>query len=285
MNIRLAISTCPNDTFAFYALVYGKIPTRGYTFELVLGDIQELNDWAEQGKAEVVKVSSNAIGILHPEYYLLNSGSALGHGCGPLWICRKGEAKQAESAGRVGIPGKMTTANLLLHFRAPHLQNREQKLFSEILESVESGELTSGLLIHEQRFTYQTHAVELIEDLGEYWERMTHQPIPLGSIVASRKLPREVVQDMEEMIRESIQWAFDHPEGTQEFVCKYAAELEESVMQAHINLYVNQYSLNFGAAGVAALNELFRTGTQAGLYLPVPPVEQLMISSSFSLTT
>lgn len=282
MKLRLAFSTCPNDTFAFYALIHGKIPTGAYTFDLRLGDIQELNQWAARGEADLIKISSNAMGVLHPDYYLLNSGSALGRGCGPLWICRRGEKEQAARSGKVAIPGEMTTANLLLHFRAPHLTERVPILFSDILEAVLSGQADSGLLIHEQRFTYQTYPVDLIEDLGEYWEKQTGLPIPLGSIAASRALPAEVVRDLEEMIRQSIQWAFEHPEETMPFVREHAAELEESVMRAHINLYVNEYSLQSGKSGAEALTRLFRTGESAGLYPPVPNAEKLMITPPFS---
>lgn len=283
MKIRIAFSTCPNDTFAFYALVHHKIPTRDFTFDLRMGDIQDLNVWAQNQEADVIKVSSNALGLLHPNYYLLHSGAALGRGCGPLWICRPGESGAAQNGGLVAIPGEMTTANLLLHFRAPALSSRKQMLFSSILEAVEQGEVASGLLIHEQRFTYQSRKVELIEDLGDYWERKTGLPIPLGSIVASRQLELLKVREIESLITQSIQWAFDHPEETMPFVRAHAAELDESVMRAHIDLYVNHYSLNFGEAGAAALDALFPTGAAAGLYPPVPSVENIMASSPYSL--
>lgn len=283
MKIRLAFSTCPNDTFAFYALVHHKIPTGDFSFELSLGDIQELNAWAQNQKADVIKVSSNAVGLLHNKYYLLHSGAAMGRGCGPLWICRPGESVEAQKAGIVAIPGEMTTANLLLHFRAPELVSRKQMLFSDILDAVEQGEVNSGLLIHEQRFTYLSRKVELIEDLGAYWEQKTGQPIPLGSIVASKHLDIGVVREIEDLITQSIQWAFNHPEETMPFVREHAAELEEEVMKAHIKLYVNNFSLNFGVAGAAALTELFRTGVAAGLYPPVPSLENIMASPFYTL--
>lgn len=276
MNIRLAFSTCPNDTFAFYAMVFGKIDTRGFSFDLKLGDIQELNQWALEEEVDMIKVSSNAIGLLHPNYYLLASGGALGRGCGPLWVCKKGNQALASQEGTVAIPGAFTTANLLLTFHAPHLQTKQAQLFSDILDSVEQGKVASGLLIHEQRFTYATHEVECIQDLGAYWEAQTGLPIPLGSILVHKKMTLRQVRDLEAVLKESIQWAFDHPEETMPFVRHYAQEMEDEVMRAHINLYVNAYSLDMGEEGQRALEKLLSTGVQAGLYPQPPTVSTIM---------
>lgn len=276
MNIRLAFSTCPNDTFMFYALVFQKIKTPGFTFEVQLADIHELNQLAVAGEADMIKVSSNALGLLHPDYFLLSSGSAMGRGCGPLLIRPKDAESQAWQNGTVAIPGRMTTANLLLSFLAPEQTKRKEMLFSEILDEVSTRHVDGGLLIHEQRFTYQNAEVDLVQDLGEYWEQKTGLPIPLGAIVVSRKLGAEKAFALQELLKQSIQWAFDHPEETMPYVREHAKEMEDGVMRAHIDLYVNDFSLDFGSEGEKALNVLLDTGVNAGLYPVVPAVSAIM---------
>lgn len=259
----------------FYALVHHKIDTRGFTFEVQLADISELNTTALQIGADMIKVSSYALGMLYKDYFLMNSGSAMGHGCGPLLITAKGgEADWA--SGRVGVPGMQTTAQALLSMYRPDLQDKAAYLFSDMLDLVENGSLSAGLLIHEQRFTWQNREVSCVLDLGQWWETQTGLPIPLGSILVNRKVGKEVAMQLQELMRESVQWAFDHPEETIPYMCQHAQEMEASVMMAHVNLYVNAYSLNFGEKGLAALDRLMLSGVQQGGFSQVPPVHTLL---------
>jgi 1,4-dihydroxy-6-naphthoate synthase len=259
----------------FYAMVHHKIDTFGHTFSVHTGDISELNTTALSGSADMIKVSSHALGLLHNGYYLINSGSAMGHGCGPLLIAGKGK-ELAWSSGRVGVPGMHTTAHALLSMYHTAPLNKEAHLFSDMLDQVESGALTGGLLIHEQRFTWQSRNVSCIVDLGLWWEEQTGLPIPLGSILVSKKLGSAVAEQLQEVMRASVQWAFDHPEETLPYMRQFAQEMETSVMMSHVHLYVNKYSLDIGAQGLKALDELMRTGVHNGQYDEVPRSETLL---------
>lgn len=275
MVIRLHYSTCPNDTFMFYAMVHQKIETHGFTFEVHLADISELNTKALAGEADMIKVSSHAVGLLHSRYYLINSGSAMGHGCGPLLISAKG--REAEwASGRVGVPGMQTTAQALLSMYRPDVHDKAAYLFSDMLDLVEAGELSGGLLIHEQRFTWQNRGVSCVVDLGQWWEEQTGLPIPLGSILVNRNLGKASALQLQQIMHESVKWAFDHPEETMPYMCQYAQEMEASVMMAHVNLYVNQYSLDIGEKGLKALDRLMEIGAKQHDFPQVPPAHTLL---------
>ena len=281
VTIRLAFSTCPNDTFLFYALVKGKVSIPGIRFEVHLADILELNNIAKQGEADLVKVSCNALGYLFPNWYLLRTGSAMGKGCGPLLITHQDNTEDSWQSGIVAIPGKMTTANLLLSARWPELKQKKEVLFSDIIPAILSGEVQAGLLIHEQRFTYTQYPVRCVEDLGEWWENTTSLPIPLGAIVASRTLDPDLVRQLEWAIGESVRYAWQNIEEVMLYVSQYAQEMSTEVMKLHIDLYVNNFTENMGVSGAIALDRLLETGTEEGFYPEVPNVENdLWISNS-----
>lgn len=261
MLLRLGFSTCPNDTFMFDALVHGRIDTGGYRFAVQLGDIFHLNQLAKAGELDMVKVSYNTYAQVRDRYHLLDAGSALGHNCGPLLISREPISPERLAAGdlRVAIPGANTTANLLLGFFAPHLTNKVELIFHEIMPALARGAVDLGVIIHENRFTYQQHGLRLVRDLGEYWERETGLPIPLGAIVARRSLDKAVLADLERLMHASVAHAFAHPEVSRPYVRTHAQEMDPAVMQAHIDLYVNDYSLSLGERGRQAVDKLLAT--------------------------
>jgi 1,4-dihydroxy-6-naphthoate synthase len=266
--ITLGFSTCPNDTFMFDAMVHGRIDTRGLTFTTTLGDILHLNRHALQDDLDVVKVSYNAYGHLRDRYHLLNAGSAMGKGCGPLLISARPMTKEdlLASNARIAIPGVNTTANLLLNFYAPELQNRQEMLFHEVMPAILNGEVDAGVIIHENRFTYQNEGLSSICDLGEHWESKTGLPIPLGAIIAKKSLGEEVIAKLEAVMQESVAYAFAHPEASADFVKSHAQELSPEVTAAHIGLYVNDFSLDMGEEGRKAVAKLLRVGEEMGLY-------------------
>ncbi len=260
MNIRLGFSTCPNDTFMFDAMVHHRIDTKGYTFDITLADIFHLNQMAVRGKLDMVKVSYQTFGHVKDHYHLLDAGSALGHNCGPLLISKEPYSVQEliDQPLPVAIPGRNTTANLLLNFFAPQITNKQEFIFHEIMPAIESGQVAAGVIIHENRFTYQDHGLRLIQDLGEYWEGNTGHPIPLGAILAKSDLGESVIRDLEQIMRDSVTFAFAYPDQSMPYVRKHAQEMDETVMKSHIKLYVNEFSLSLGEQGHAAVNELMK---------------------------
>lgn len=268
MRLTLGYSTCPNDTFMFDAMVNGRIDTEGLTFGLRMADILNLNHAALAEELDIVKVSYNTYGNLRDRYTLLNSGSAMGQGCGPLLIAAEPltiEQLVAENAP-IAIPGHNTTANLLLTFREPRLTNRVEMLFHEVMPAVVEGRARAGLIIHENRFTYQDHGLVCIQDLGSYWEEQTGMPIPLGAICARRSLGPDMIAKVDRVLRRSIEYAFAHPDESMGYVRQHAQEMSESVMQAHIQLYVNDFSVDMGNRGRAAVAKLLEVGEGMGLY-------------------
>ena len=263
-TIRLGFSTCPNDTFMFDALVHGKIDTGAIKYDVHLADILHLNKMAMAGELDMVKISYNTYGRIKDQYELLDAGSALGHNCGPLLISKRPLSVQEiiEKQLSVAIPGRNTTANLLLGYFAPEIQNKAEMLFHEIMPSILDGKVDAGVIIHENRFTYQQFGLKLIEDLGEYWEGETALPIPLGAIVAKKSLGTELICKLQMHMRESVQYAFNHPNSSREYVCAHAQEMDESVMRSHIDLYVNEYSLSLGEKGRAAVAKLLEVGAK-----------------------
>jgi 1,4-dihydroxy-6-naphthoate synthase len=268
MKLKLGFSTCPNDTFMFDALVHGRIDTQGLEWDITMADILHLNQAAIAGELDVVKVSYNAYGLIREDYALLNSGSAMGKGCGPLLIAREAVSSE-DLVGRnavIAIPGRNTTANLLLSYFEPRLTQRTEMLFHEVMPAVSAGKADAGLIIHENRFTYLEHGLVCIQDLGAYWEEKTGLPIPLGAICVRKSLGAERIAQIDRLLRASIAHAFAHPQDSQAFVRAHAQEMRDDVMQAHINLYVNEYSLDMGPEGKAAVQKLLAVGEDMGLY-------------------
>ncbi len=271
MKISLGFSTCPNDTFMFDALVNKRIDTKGFEFDLHLGDIKELNDLAFASTLDITKLSYHAYAYMLKDYQLLDAGSALGHNCGPLLISKT--PMSPDSLGndlKIAIPGKYTTANLLFSLAYPTLQNKEVMLFHEIEEAVLSGQADLGLIIHENRFTYQDKGLHKVVDLGEYWEGTYNYPIPLGGIVAKRSLGKENIVAISNLISQSVQYAFDNPSESTPYVLQHAQEMEPEVVKQHISLYVNAFSSDLGITGRSAVKKLFEVGEEKGIFTPSP---------------
>ena len=269
MLLTLGFSPCPNDTFIFDALVHGKIDTEGLSFQVTLADVEELNRLAFAGELDVTKLSYHAFGHLTDNYVLLNAGSALGNGVGPLLV-RKSNTKitKNENIGGVknttsiAIPGKYTTANYLLGLAYPFATNKTELRFSEIENAVLSGRFDAGLLIHENRFTYHERGLEKIADLGEYWEKATGFPIPLGGIVIRRAVDADIQKTFDRVLARSVRYAFDHPDASHAYVTANAQEMNPAVMRQHIDLYVNDYTENLGKTGRAAVEYFIRDGRE-----------------------
>ena len=251
--LRLAISPCPNDTFMFDALVNGRIDTEGLKFEVDYLDIEQLNAAAAEQKYDITKCSTALLSAIYDHYSLLDSGSALGRGNGPLLVRRKGFEGALRS---IVVPGLHTTANMLIERLFPEIEHRTPRLFSEIADAVAAGEYDGGVLIHEGRFVYQKYNLELVADLGLEWERRTALPLPLGSIVARRDLDSEVVERVERVLRRSIAYAFENPMVSRDYVKQHAQELEDKVINSHIALFVNDFSLSLGDEGRRAVEML-----------------------------
>jgi 1,4-dihydroxy-6-naphthoate synthase len=263
-NIKLGFSSCPNDTFIFEALVNKRIDLDDLSFDLTVADVEVLNELAFKGLTDVTKVSFAAYLNLSKDYVLLNSGSALGRGCGPLLIANQ-EMTGDFSGLTVAIPGIHTTANLLLGFAYPEIVRKEFRLFSDIEDAVLTGEADLGLIIHESRFTYAAKGLVKIADLGEIWENRTGSPIPLGGIIAKRSLGADNILKVNTMIRKSLEFAYHYPEVVKAFVASWAQETEDAVIQQHIDLYVNHFSLDLGDEGKKAVTTLFDYAVKSGL--------------------
>lgn len=269
MKLTLGFSPCPNDTFIFDALIHHKIDTEGLSFVPEYNDVETLNHKAFNAELDITKLSYHAFAYALEDYELLDAGSALGFGVGPLLITKNQDLakKLALLAGqtlpeefkklKVGIPGKFTTANFLMGLAYPDLQNKVELVFSDIERSLLDGSIDIGLIIHENRFTYQNHGLFKIQDLGDFWEKMTNSPIPLGGIVIKRSLPQEIKVKVNKLIYESVEFAFANPKSGVEYIRFHAQEMEEEVMYKHIELYVNQYSSSLGEVGRNAIQTMF----------------------------
>jgi 1,4-dihydroxy-6-naphthoate synthase len=257
MKLSLAFSTCPNDTFIFDALVHKKIDTEGLDFDVILGDVEELNKLAFKTEIDITKLSYHAYAHISDNYKLLNSGSALGYKSGPLLISKHKIFPDEVNDIKIAIPGKNTTANLLLSIAYPQATNKKEYLFSDIEEAVLSGEVDAGLIIHENRFTYAEKGLHKIIDLGEFWEEKTKLPIPLGGIVVNRKLPNEVQKKIDRILKRSIEYAFANPKSAYNYIKQFAQEMNEEVMYNHIKLYVNDFTLELGTEGKKAIETLY----------------------------
>jgi 1,4-dihydroxy-6-naphthoate synthase len=258
MKYSLGFSPCPNDTFIFDAMIHGKIDTEGLEFEVIMEDVEALNRRTFAGKIDITKLSYHAFAHLTAKYQLLNAGSALGNNCGPLLIAQKPMTANEINAANIAIPGKMTTANFLLNMAFPKAQNKNEVIFSEVEAMVVSGKVDAGLIIHENRFTYEQKGLVKIMDLGEYWETTTGLPIPLGGIVVKRNMSQEQKMKIDRVLRRSVEYAFSNPDSVMPFVRAHAQEMNEAVMKSHIDLYVSDFTVNLGARGRLAIQKMFQ---------------------------
>lgn len=254
-ELTFGYSPCPNDTFAFHALAHGVVPA-SFRVRPVLLDIEELNRRAHDGTFDLTKLSVGAFAAVGGRYRLLRSGAALGHGVGPLVVTRTPATLQQAALGPIAIPGRETTAFRLLRLAAPSLGEVVEMRYDRILSAVSRGEVASGLIIHESRFTYGEHGLFKAADLGDWWTADTGLPVPLAGICARADLAPDLVAEAERAIRASVQYAFDHPASSRAYVRAHAQELSDEVCDAHIRLYVNEHSLDVGDDGLRAIERL-----------------------------
>jgi 1,4-dihydroxy-6-naphthoate synthase len=267
MKLSLGFSPCPNDCFMFDAIVNRRIDLDGLEFSVHLADVEELNQTALAGFAQITKLSYHAYAHCTSRYVLLDAGSALGRNCGPLLISKRSISTSEVAAGtvRIAIPGELTTANFLLGLAFPAAQDKTELVFSAIEPALLNGEYDAGLIIHENRFTYEAKGLKKIIDLGEFWEGETGAPIPLGGIVISRLLPDDVKARVNRVLRRSVEHAFAHRAESLPFVRAHAQEMSEEVMYKHIDLYVNDYSVDLGQEGRRAVELLFEKARATGI--------------------
>jgi 1,4-dihydroxy-6-naphthoate synthase len=254
--ISLQFSPCPNDTFIFYAMIHGKVDTEGIAFEYGMADVEKLNHLAMKGGADMIKVSYHAWAYLGGTYDLLDAGSALGYGNGPLLISNKEYSLSDLPHLSVAIPGVYTTAHFLLNFAASVVKEKKIMVFSEIEDALLNGDADAGVIIHESRFTYEKKGLRKILDLGAYWETQTGLPIPLGAIVAKKSLGHETFTRLNRIMKSSVLWAMEHPEETMGFVREHAREMDEEVIYRHIALYVNDFTIDLGPEGKRAVAKI-----------------------------
>lgn len=257
MKISLGFSPCPNDTFMFAAMVNHWIPTDGLEFSVHMEDIETLNEWAENEKLDVTKMSFHKSLFLQDKYQLLQSGAALGYKCGPMIIARQPLTREEILEGPIGLPGQWTTAHLLFKHFYPEAKQKSFHRFNVLEELVVEGKLKAAVIIHENRFTYANKGLVKVEDLGDSWEKETRLPIPLGGIFASHRLENSLVTKLEELIRGSIHFARHNIPEVMNYVREYSQEMEDWVMQSHFDLYVNDFSVDLGSKGTEAI-EFFR---------------------------
>lgn len=275
-KITIGFSPCPNDCFIFDALIHNKIDTKHLRFEPVIEDVETLNRMAFKGELQTTKLSYHAFAYLTNSYRLLTSGSALGFNCGPLLIALPKTAEKIKqnpgiiSSLQVAIPGKYTTANFLLSLAYPTLTQKTEVVFSDIEQAVISGKTDLGLIIHENRFTYEQKGLVKVRDLGEWWEEYSRSAIPLGGIVVQRSLPLHDQILINQLIRESVEYAFAHPKDVMPFVKQHAQEMDEAVMQKHIDLYVNKYSVDLAETGKKAVTLLFDKAVETHIIQSYP---------------
>ena len=261
-DLSLGYSPCPNDCFIFYALAHEKVPSE-LSWQVRLEDVEALNQLARQGALDVTKISYHAYGHLTDDYIMLRSGGALGNGVGPLIVTKEPLAEL--SGKRVAIPGGLTTANLLLKLSQPDNVDIVELRYDKIMPAVAAGEVDAGLIIHESRFTYTNYGLKKHLDLGEWWEKETGLPLPLGGIMARRSLGEERLAHIQEVIRTSLRYSTAHRAEAQPYIAAHAQEMSAEVMKQHINLYVNDYSLDVGETGERAVRTLLRRASEKGL--------------------
>jgi 1,4-dihydroxy-6-naphthoate synthase len=258
MKLTLGFSPCPNDTFIFDALVNKKIDSEGFEFETVLADVETLNQWALQGKLDITKLSFPAFFRSLKNYSLLNAGSAVGKGVGPLLITDSQQKITEDEINQasIALPGANTTADLLFSFAYPDAKDKKFMIFSAIENALVNKEVDLGVIIHENRFTYQQKGLHKVKDLGEYWEEKMELPLPLGGIAINQSIKRSAALKVNELIRKSIDFAFKNYPFIPDYVKQHSQEMNEDVMRQHIELYVNDFSLDLGEEGKLAIESL-----------------------------
>jgi len=269
-KITLGFSSCPNDTYIFDAMIHHKIDTEGLDFEIFIGDVEELNRKAFNAELDITKISFNAFTRLTNNYFLLDSGAALGENCGPLIIAKESFSLEELSDKKIGIPGINTTANLLMSFAFPQVQDKVEMLFSDIENAILQGKIDAGLIIHESRFTYAEKGLVKLADVGEIWENRTATPTPLGGIIAHHRLGNEVLQKINRILRRSVKYAFENPKSGIDFIRSYAQEMSEEVMYKHIGLYVNDYTISLGEKGRESVLKLFEVAKKLAMIDKIP---------------
>lgn len=267
--LRLGFSPCPNDTFIFGGLALGRVSTHPYAMDITLADVEALNLRALQAELDISKISISAALHLLDSYWLLRSGGAIGRGCGPLIVARETFPPHELRDKRLAIPGRMTTANLLLQLTGFHRGPLREMVFDRIIPAVAQGEVDAGVIIHEGRFTYPLHGLELVLDLGAWWEQETGLPLPLGGIAIKRSLGPEVAAFFEERIRQSLLFARSNPAEVSPYVMEHAQEMAPDVIQNHIDMFVNDFSLAAGEEGERAVQALLKSASRQ-LHHPLP---------------
>ena len=264
MKFTIGFSPCPNDTFIFDALVNNKIDTEGFGFETKLEDVQTLNKWAIEKKLDISKISYGVLPLVIKDYKVLNSGGALGKGVGPLLIAKKqfADLKKAINELTIAVPGENTTANMLFSYVFPSATNKQFLVFNEIENAVLTGKADAGVIIHENRFTYHDRGLVKLMDLGEYWEQTTGAPIPLGGIIVKKELGKEVQQKLNRLIKKSVEYSFKNYPAISSYVSSHSQEMSVEVMRKHIDLYVNNFSIDLGEEGKQAVNKFLEVYSQ-----------------------
>ncbi len=264
-TLSLGYSPCPNDTYIFYALTHNKVTIPQHMIAERLEDVETLNQLALNGLLDLTKISYHAFGHLRDRYVLLRSGGALGRGCGPTVIAQGPTDMKSLRGKRIAVPGKLTTANLLLQLYGTGYEELLILPFDQIMPALKCGEVEAGVIIHESRFTFQQAGFHEVVDLGAWWEEDTGLPIPLGGILARRDLGVETIQSVDRAIRASLEYARQHPQEPRAYIKDHAQELDDQVIDAHINLYVNDFSLDLGEEGVNAVEALLARAEARGL--------------------
>lgn len=274
--IRLGISTCPNDTFAFHALMNCLVDWRGLQFQVELLDIQELNERLFRGEFDVAKASFHAALHLADRMLVLPSGSALGFGVGPLLLAASPESLPKSVEQLTLCPGKLTTAALLFQLFFPQTTRIEHTLFSAIMPALKNHRADFGVCIHEGRFTWQAEGLSLVEDLGTRWESETHCPLPLGGILGASNLGKDLLQVVEAVIRDSLQYSLANRASALPTMRRYAQEFDDGVLMQHVDLYVNDWTIDLGDIGRQSLSELSRRAQSIGLLAPSLPALRVL---------
>ncbi|HAE35698.1 MAG TPA: 1,4-dihydroxy-6-naphthoate synthase [Bacteroidetes bacterium] len=265
MKLTLGFSPCPNDTFIFDALVNGHLNTGDLEFEVVLEDVETLNKMAKEGKLDITKLSFHAYAYVSDQYQILQAGAALGKGCGPLLISADPIPLSKVDYCVVGIPGRLTTANLLFSLAFPDAITKKELVFSAIEQELLDDRIDVGVIIHENRFTYESKGLHKLLDLGTFWEEKYGVAVPLGGIMIRRSLGDAVQHRVNDLIRQSVSYAFSHPDVSAPYVAQHAQEMDPAVMQQHISLYVNEHSLDLGDDGRSAIEHMYRETHAIGL--------------------
>ncbi len=264
-HLTLGYSPCPNDTFIFFGLIHGQISCPETSFRERLEDVETLNKLALAGELDLTKISYHAFGYLREDYCLLRSGGALGRGCGPLVVSKQPTDMQQLRGKRIAIPGKLTTANLLLQLHDSGYKDLLILPFHKIMDAVCNGQADAGVIIHESRFTYQQFGLQKVLDLGRWWEEDSGCPIPLGGILAKRSLGSDLIKQLDTALRSSVEYAFANPQQPRDYIKQYAQELDDEVISSHIELYVNNFSVDLGHEGTLAVETLLARAEARGL--------------------